>query len=105
MTVDAYQTYAWPYAGIGRRLRRHPHEVQQLHRYHEALSDIVGCGVIVLPVSTQHILLAADLSRANGMLSGDALVLAVMQSYGLANLASTDADFDRITGINRFAPV
>jgi predicted nucleic acid-binding protein len=39
------------------------------------------------------------------MLSGDALILAMMQSHGLANLASSDSDFDRVPGIGRFAPV
>jgi predicted nucleic acid-binding protein len=45
------------------------------------------------------------LSRSHGVLSGDALILAVMQSHSLVNLASSDADFDRVSGIRRIAPV
>jgi len=37
-------------------------------------------------------------------LSGDALVVAVMREHGLVNLASNDADFDRVPGLTRFAP-
>lgn len=92
------------YAGIGQRLRRHPREIQQLHRYRDALDEIVGSGLLVLPVSVREVLLAGDLSRSHGVLSGDA-ILAVMQSHGLVNLASSDADFDRVSGIKRFAPV
>jgi len=105
MTLEACQTFGWPYTGIGRRLRRHPGEIQQLHRYRDALDEIVGSGVEVLPLAAQDVLLAGDLSRSHGMLSGDSLILAVMQGHGLVNLASSDADFDRISGIKRFAPV
>lgn len=37
--------------------------------------------------------------------SGDALVVAAMQSEGLSQLASHDADFDRVPGVVRYAPV
>lgn len=60
---------------------------------------------IFLPIDVQDILLAGDLSLKHGLLSGDALLLAIMQKNGLTNLASNDADFDRVPGITRFAPV
>jgi predicted nucleic acid-binding protein len=37
-------------------------------------------------------------------LTNDALIVAVMQAHGLTNLASHDADFDRVPGITRYAP-
>jgi predicted nucleic acid-binding protein len=103
MTLEACQTFGWPYAGIGQRLRRHPGEIQKPHRFRQALEEIVAVGAQVLPVSVRHVLLASDLSRAHGLLSGDALILAVMQSHGLTNLASSDTDFDRVPGITRYA--
>jgi len=39
------------------------------------------------------------------LLSNDALIVAVMQANGLANLASNDADSDRVPGLTRYAPV
>ncbi len=33
-----------------------------------------------------------------------ALIVAVMQSHGLTNLASSDSDFDRVAGLTRYAP-
>jgi predicted nucleic acid-binding protein len=33
------------------------------------------------------------------------LVVAVMRSNGLARLASSDTDFDRVPGLTRYAPV
>lgn len=36
---------------------------------------------------------------------GDGLILAVMQTCPLTNLASSDADFDRVPGLTRDTPV
>ena len=105
MTLEACQTFGWPYAGIGQRLRRHPLEIQKLHRFRQALDEISAIGVQILSVSAEQVLFAGDLSRAHGLLSGDALILAVMKNYGVINLASSDADFDRVPEITRYAPL
>lgn len=39
------------------------------------------------------------------MTSGDAMIVAIMQHFGLSNLASHDDDFDRVPRLNRYAPV
>lgn len=105
MTLEACQSLGWPYTGIGRRLRNNPAEIGKLTRFRQMLHEILALGVDVLHVTSDHVLLAADLSRKHGLLSGDALVVAMMQSNGLVNLASGDADFDRVSGIVRYSPV
>lgn len=105
MTLEACQAFGWPYAGIGQRLRRHPLEIQKLYKFRRALDEILAIGVQILPVSAEHVLLAGDLSRTHGLLSGDALILAMMRSHDVANLASSDVDFDRASEITRYAPL
>jgi predicted nucleic acid-binding protein len=105
MTLEACQIYGWPYAGIAQRLRNHPAEIAQLHGFRNALNTIDAIGIHILPVHGQSILSACDLSLQYGLLSGDALVVAMMQTNGLTHLASNDADFDRVPGIIRFGPV
>ncbi len=105
MTLEAVQRSRWPYAGIANRLKRHPREFSDSSEFRQSLSEIVAIGIHILPVNAQDILFAGDLSRQHGLLSGDALLLAMMQSHGLTQLASNDADFDRIPGITRFGPV
>ena len=105
MTLEACQTLGWPYAGIGKRLRNQPTEIIRLIRFRQALDEIVAFGVRVLPVTQLEVLLAGDLSRQHGLLSGDALIVAVMQTHNLSTLASNDADFDRVPGLDRFGPV
>lgn len=105
MTLEACRVFGWAYAGIGRRLRRHPAEIQKLQEFRKAMDEIVAIGVQVLPVRVDDVLAAGDLSLQFGLLSGDALIVAIMQAQGLTNLASNDADFDRVPGIQRYSPV
>jgi predicted nucleic acid-binding protein len=48
---------------------------------------------------------ATLLSQQYELLTGDALIVAIMQAHGLTNLASSDADFDRVPGLTRYAPI
>ncbi len=105
MTIEACAMFSWPYQGIASRLRRHSHNLQQLKPFHEALKRIMLLGLHIIPVIEVHVAQAADLSRQYGLLTNDALVIALMQDQGLTHLASNDADFDRVPGIIRYAPV
>jgi predicted nucleic acid-binding protein len=105
MTIEACQRFAWPVRGIANRLRRHPAEVRQLALARQAVDEITLIGVNIVPVEKGQVSLAVDISRQTGLLSGDALIVAVMRTHGLTNLASQDADFDRVPGITRYAAV
>jgi predicted nucleic acid-binding protein len=48
---------------------------------------------------------AVTLCQQLGMLTNDALSIALMQVHGLTKIASSDTDFDRVPGITRYAPV
>jgi predicted nucleic acid-binding protein len=104
MTIEACQRFGWPAKGIARRLRRQPTEVQQLTRSRQAVDEITLIGLNLLPIDKSHMSVVPDISRQTGLLCGDAMVVAVMQVNGLTNLASNDTDFDRVSGINRYAP-
>lgn len=85
-------------------MRKHHDEIPKLSVYSAALAKIAQIGVQVLPVAEQHVIRACQLSRAHELLTGDALIVAVMQDQRLTYLASNDADFDRVPGITRYAP-
>ena len=88
-----------------RQLRRHPARIAQLTKSRLALDELIRIGVRIVGVTQPDVIRAADLSRVYGLLSGDALIVAIMQGQSLVNLASNDADFDRVPGIIRFRPV
>lgn len=103
MSLEACTVFGWPFAGIAQRLKRHPGEVQQLGRYRQAITAIIAIGVQIVPAFA-HYSSAASISKQHGLLTNDALVVALMGEHGLLQLASHDADFDGLPGITRFAP-
>jgi predicted nucleic acid-binding protein len=105
MTLEACSAFGWPFAGIAQRLRQHPAQVQTLTRFRQAIQEVPRLGFQVLTIAPHFVEAAAAISQQTGLLSNDALVVAVMQANGLTNLASHDADFDRVPSLARYAPV
>ena len=105
MTLEACSLYGWPYQGIAARLQKHPQHFAKLIRFRQAIEDINRLGLQVISVTTSHVLHAAEISQRSGLLTNDAISVAVMRSCGLTNLASNDTDFDHIADIIRFSPL
>jgi uncharacterized protein len=105
MTIEAAPLFQRPMSGIANWLRRHPAEVQQLRQYQQSLDDLLAVPITILPVTGTLIYRAAGFSRLHGLLTNDALIVAIMQEQGLTHLASNDGDFDRVPGLTRYAPV
>jgi predicted nucleic acid-binding protein len=104
MTIEAIATLGWPEAGIASRLKRHHAEIANLNRHRLAIDQIAAFGIQVIPITHALVASAALVSQQHQLLSGDALVVAAMQSLGVTNIATEDADFDRVPGITRYAP-
>jgi predicted nucleic acid-binding protein len=104
MTLEAMATLGWAAKGIVPRLRHNPAEVQKLVRFRQGIDDIAGMGVHVLPLDLSLVSAGTVLSQQYGLLTGDALIVAVMRHHHLTDLASNDGDFDRVPWITRYAP-
>jgi predicted nucleic acid-binding protein len=105
MTIEAISAFAWSPAGIAQRLRKHPAQVQQLAGYENAVERVLQSRIQVLTIPAPLVAVGTKVSRRTGLLSNDALLVAVMQANALTNLASEDDDFDRVPGLIRYAPV
>jgi predicted nucleic acid-binding protein len=105
MTLEAAAVYQRAMQGMVGWLKRHPAEIQRLSRHKQVVDDLSLIGIQMLEVSGSHVSLAADLSRQFGLLTDDALLVSVTRYHGLQALASNDADFDRVPGLTRYAPV
>lgn len=104
MTIEAMQQFGWPIAGLAARLRKHRTEISKLIAFQRAVDQVPLLGIHVVDVTLDLVLGATKLSRQFELLSGDALIVAVMQRHGLANLASSDTDFDHVHTLTRYAP-
>lgn len=78
--------------------------MQQLASFQQAVERILQSRIQVLTVPVPLVAAGTRISRQTGLLSNDALIVAVMQANGLTNLASSDLDFDRVPGLTRYAP-
>jgi predicted nucleic acid-binding protein len=104
MTIEASGLFSWA-SKIVQRLQQSPAHVQQLTKFRSALQRIPQMRVQILTIPADMVDAAAGISQQFGLLSNDALVVAVMQANGLTKLASHNADFDRVPGLTRYAPV
>lgn len=104
MTIEAMKRLGWKSAGIAQRLRQNPTEVKQLVAFRQAIQDVPQFGIRILTIDPTQLDAAAAISQQTGLLSNDALLVAVMQTHGLTNLASADPDFDRVPALTRYAP-
>ena len=105
MTLEANTLLRWTIPGIGNRLRTHPTEVQKLSLFRRAIDSMVQGGLQILTITPPMLATAAALCQQIGLLTNDGLIVAVMQANALTKLASHDADFDRVPGLARYAPV
>jgi predicted nucleic acid-binding protein len=105
MTIEAHRLLNWPIAGIGNRLRTNPTEVRKLRLFRTAVENLLQGRLHILTVTPAHLVSGVTLSQQIGLLTNDALIVAVMQAHGLSKIASNDTDFDRVAGITRYAPV
>jgi predicted nucleic acid-binding protein len=103
MTLEASTLFGWT-SKVVTHLKQQPATIQQLSAFRQAVEKVPQLGVQVLTIPPDLIATAAALCQQYGLLSNDALIVAVMQANGLTNLASHDADFDRVPGLTRYAP-
>ena len=104
MTFEAATLAGWSSGQVTRRLRQQPAVIQNLGSFRIAIESVFNSRIQVLSIPAPLILGAVALSQQIGLLSNDALIVAVMQANGLTKLASHDADLDRVPGLTRYAP-
>jgi predicted nucleic acid-binding protein len=104
MTIEAMNRFGWPITGLAARLRKHHAEIAKLTFFQQAIEQVPRLGIRVWDLKLDLVLTAAKLSRQYELLSGDALIVTLMHMNGPTQLASNDADFDRVPGLMRYAP-
>lgn len=76
-----------------------------MNTFRQAIDEVVHGNLRILILTPDMLVNAMALCQQIGLLTNDALIVAVMQANNLTNLASTDADFDRVPGLTRYAPL
>jgi predicted nucleic acid-binding protein len=103
MLVEAAVQFGWK-SKVAYHLKQQPAKVQQLTKFRQAIQQVPQFGIQVLAITPLLVEAGTLVSLQTGLLTNDALMLAVMQAQGLSSLASNDPDFDGVPGITRYAP-
>jgi predicted nucleic acid-binding protein len=104
MVLEAAKALAKPQGSMVKYLKKHPAEIQRLTGFRQAVTDLCASNLTILTTPGHLIPTMTALSQQFGLLTNDALIVAVMQAQGLSKIASNDPDFDRVTWLTRYAP-
>lgn len=85
-------------------LQQHPEFVRQLTRHLGVASDIGKANIFIHPLTVKDLHASKTVRRNNGLLTNDSLIVAVMRSQKLRHLATHDAAFDRVPGLQVWGP-
>ncbi len=102
--VEASSLPGGSLGGVRQRLQHQPAVLAGLARFRTAVETVLNSSIQVLTIAPGLLGAAAALSQQHGLLTNDALTVAVMQAHGLTRLASNDTDFDRVPGLTRYEP-
>jgi predicted nucleic acid-binding protein len=105
MIVEAANLPGWGLGKVKQRLQQQPAVLQKLAQFRIAVESLLQSSLGILTIAPPLLGAAVVLSQQHGLLTNDALTVALMRSNGLTKLASHDADFDRVPGVTRCAPV
>jgi predicted nucleic acid-binding protein len=71
----------------------------------QVVAQLPLLGIQAIAITSPLAEVATHVSQQHELFMGDALVVAVMQAHGLTQLASNDAEFDRVPWLTRYEPI
>ena len=104
MLAEAEVHFARNRAGLVNWLQRNQHRISELSRFRLAAGSLSRMDLSLLPADVALVEEAATVSVQFGLLTNDALVVALMRRHALTNLVTNDEDFDAIPGLTIWKP-
>ncbi len=87
-----------------KQLTRNPDIVKKLFRYEEVLRDILAIGLQIEPLQSEDFITALDIQHRFGLLTNDALLVAVARRLRTKSIVSADKIFSQVQGFLVYAP-
>jgi len=81
-----------------------PDRVRALTKYEELVRDILGTGLQIEPIVQEDFITSLEVQRQAGLLTNDALLVAVGERLRVTSIASADQAFSRVQGILLYSP-
>lgn len=87
-----------------RQLSEQPKRVMALLRYEGLLRDILSMGLRIESLQQEDFISALAVQRQSGLLTNDALLVAMAVRLRIKSIASADQAFKRVQGITLYSP-
>ena len=87
-----------------KQLSKNPNKIKALHRYEQLIRDLLTIGLQLESLQREDFITAMSLQHQYGLLTNDALFLAVATRLRVINVVSADEQFNLIHGISLFSP-
>jgi predicted nucleic acid-binding protein len=104
MLIEARENNWIERANAARALAERPDLVRRLTRYEIQMREFSGIGLRIEPVGAADILEAMRIQKEAGLLTNDALLLAVARRLNCEAVASADKAIAQAPGFSVFAP-
>ena len=87
-----------------RQLTENPQSVKSLNRYESLVRDLLAIGLQLESLQREDFITAMSLQRQYGLLTNDALFLAIATRLRVTAIVSTDSIFKSVQGIIQYSP-
>jgi predicted nucleic acid-binding protein len=104
MISEAAQLTGRDRAGMVGYLGRHPEVVSRLVEYVNAMDRLRAVPMSILTVDDELLHYAARVAVRHGLLTNDAMIVALMERNRLTDLVTNDDDFDRVPLLTVWKP-
>ena len=91
-------------ANTARQLSENPRKIKALNRYESLIRDLLAIGLQLESLQREDFLTAMHLQREHGLLTNDALFLAIALRLRVTSIISADSAFKNIPGIIQYSP-
>jgi len=104
MVAEAAAKFGLNRAGLVNWLQHHRMRITELELFREACFELLAIGLREIPMDAATLRSATDIAKQMGLLTNDAIIVALMQSHHIVNLVTNDEDFIAIPGITIWQP-
>ncbi|MDE2179524.1 MAG: type II toxin-antitoxin system VapC family toxin [candidate division NC10 bacterium] len=88
-----------------RHVKAHPLDVKKLTEHLTIVDQIRAFGIKTLPLDIDDILHSSAIKKECGLLTNDAINLALMRRHHIKNIATNDPDFGQVADLVVWKPV
>ena len=87
-----------------KQLSENPNKIKALNRYESLIRDLLSIGLTLETLQREDFLAAMSLQRQYGLLTNDALFLAIATRLRVTAVVSADSIFNNVSGIMHYIP-